>query len=362
MSGVETTASEGGAQGPEGGLCKAGVVASTETRESAPDARRRAGRPASALLVTASVGISLFAVLRLVVSGVFGHDGNRYTAAALALTPYVVLVAVGSAVIAAVLRRRGVLVLSAVLVVALAAPLVPRVLADAQPEAGGPLLRVAALNLYFGQADPGAVVEFVREREIDVLTLLELDESAHAALEAAGLGDVLPHTVAYPAGAGVGSAIAARYPLTELDLSGPSVFAQPSARMSLPDGTAVEVVAVHALPPVTDATRWRSDLAALPAADPTGAVRVLAGDFNATLDHAAFRDVLDAGYVDAAESTGEALVTTWPRRRLGPPVTLDHVLVDEAAAVLDFAAVDVGASDHRAVVTTVRLPQRSADA
>ncbi len=343
-------------------LWQAGAVVSTEARGSDPGARRSAGRVMSALVVAALVGVTAFAVLRLVVSGGFGHDGNRYTAAALALTPYVVPAAVGLTVVASVLRRRGVAVLSAVLAVALAVPLVPRVLADSQPEAGGEVLRVAALNLYFGGADPEAVVELVREHRIDVLTLLEFDESAYSALEDAGLRSALPHLVAYPAGAGVGSGIASRYPLEELDLAGPSLFAQPSARMRLPGGTVVEVVAVHALPPVTDATRWRSDLAGLPPADPTGAVRVLAGDFNATLDHAAFRELLDAGYVDAAESTGEALVATWPRRRLGPPVTLDHVLVDESVAVLDFAAVDVATSDHRAVVATLRLPERAADA
>ena len=59
--------------------------------------------------------------------------------------------------------------------------------------------------------------------------------------------------------------------------------------------------------------------------------RVLAGDFNATLDHAVFRDVLRLGYADAALQVGQALTPTW-----GPPgrravLTLDHVLVTATA-------------------------------
>ncbi|EID54770.1 endonuclease/exonuclease/phosphatase family protein [Saccharomonospora xinjiangensis] len=333
-------------------------MVSTKVPERDSGSRRPASKVLSALVATAVAGVAGLAVLRWVVSGVFGHDGNSYTAALLALTPFGVPVAAGLALVAWALRRRGVALLSVVLAGVLVAPLVPRVLADAQPEADGPVVRVAALNLYFGQAAPDAVVEFVREHRVDVLTLLELDEQAQSALEDAGLRESLPHVVAYPAGAGVGSGIASRYPLEEVDLAGPSLFAQPGVRTRLPGGTAVEVVAVHALPPVTDAAQWRSDLAGLPPASSAGFARILAGDFNATLDHAAFRHILDAGYVDAAESTGNALVTTWPRRRLGPPVTLDHVLVENGAAVLDFAALDVEGSDHRAVLATLRLPKR----
>ena len=67
-----------------------------------------------------------------------------------------------------------------------------------------------------------------------------------------------------------------------------------------------------------------------------GVVRILLGDFNATLDHQALRDVLDRGYVDAADAVGKALTPTWPRQRLLPPtVTIDHVLVDERVRVSD---------------------------
>ena len=83
---------------------------------------------------------------------------------------------------------------------------------------------------------------------------------------------------------------------------------------------------------------------------------MLAGDFNATLDHAAFRDVLRLGYADAAQEAGNALTPTW-----GPPgkvalLTLDHVLVDRSCAGLECSVHKIPGSDHRAVYAEIQLP------
>jgi endonuclease/exonuclease/phosphatase family metal-dependent hydrolase len=83
---------------------------------------------------------------------------------------------------------------------------------------------------------------------------------------------------------------------------------------------------------------------------------VLAGDFNSTLDHAAFRAVLDRGYVDAAEQTGKGLIPTWSSLPFGPPVTIDHVLADHRCAVRNFAVVHLPGSDHNAVFADIVLP------
>ena len=60
----------------------------------------------------------------------------------------------------------------------------------------------------------------------------------------------------------------------------------------------------------------------------------MAGDFNATLDHAELRELLDRGWVDAADAVGEGFAWTWPaRRRRALPLTIDHVLVDRRVRV-----------------------------
>jgi endonuclease/exonuclease/phosphatase (EEP) superfamily protein YafD len=77
---------------------------------------------------------------------------------------------------------------------------------------------------------------------------------------------------------------------------------------------------------------------------------VLAGDFNATLDHAVLRDLLGTGYIDAAEFTGAGLIATWPvGRHLPPLVTIDHVLVDRRSAAVATSVQTIAGSDHRAV-------------
>jgi endonuclease/exonuclease/phosphatase (EEP) superfamily protein YafD len=94
-----------------------------------------------------------------------------------------------------------------------------------------------------------------------------------------------------------------------------------------------------------------------PAADPP---RVLAGDFNATADHAYFRDLLRLGHVDAASQLGKGLVPTWaPWGTRGGPglLTIDHVLVDPRCPVLAASVHRVPGSDHHAVYAEFRLPR-----
>ncbi|MGC4818989.1 endonuclease/exonuclease/phosphatase family protein [Micromonospora sp. DT63] len=103
---------------------------------------------------------------------------------------------------------------------------------------------------------------------------------------------------------------------------------------------------------------WRADLIAQPPATPGGGLRILAGDFNSTLDHGPLRALLRTGYVDAADATGTGLTGTWGPYDgdLIPPVTIDHVLVDRRIAANKVEVFGLGGSDHRPVLATLRLP------
>jgi endonuclease/exonuclease/phosphatase family metal-dependent hydrolase len=116
---------------------------------------------------------------------------------------------------------------------------------------------------------------------------------------------------------------------------------------------------VHVTTPRNDdqAFLWEHDLGALPDAEPDGELQILAGDFNATLDHAKLRDVLDRGYRDAAEVAGAGLAPTRSTDSTVPlPATIDHVLVDERVGVRSVTTHDVPETDHRAVVADLGLP------
>jgi endonuclease/exonuclease/phosphatase family metal-dependent hydrolase len=86
-------------------------------------------------------------------------------------------------------------------------------------------------------------------------------------------------------------------------------------------------------------------------------VRILAGDFNASLDHAAMRRLLDRGYKDAAAQVGAGLIPTWPsNKRIPPIITIDHVLVDHRVGVKAVSVHDVPGTDHRAVFAELTVP------
>jgi endonuclease/exonuclease/phosphatase family metal-dependent hydrolase len=86
---------------------------------------------------------------------------------------------------------------------------------------------------------------------------------------------------------------------------------------------------------------------------------VLAGDFNATLDQAEFRDVVDRGYADAGEVTGKGLEPTFPtmgHRLLPPTIAIDHVLADRRLGISEYGVDDLPGSDHRAIHAQLVLP------
>jgi endonuclease/exonuclease/phosphatase (EEP) superfamily protein YafD len=276
----------------------------------------------------------------------------------LSVTPQVAAAAPWAAVGLRLAGRRGPAATAALAAAALGLAVRPRGIPRPQPAASGPVLRVLTVNLFHGRGDAETVVARVLAAGADVLFLQELTADAMTRLEQAGLADLMPHArLELRRGSG-GSGIYSRFPLGEGPDVAPVRKAQPTALLELPGGEAVELVCVHPSAPALrrdGAVRWRAELAALP--PPGGLPRVLAGDFNATIDHAAFRDVLRLGYADAAREAGKALTPTWGPRK-GAVLTLDHVLVDRSCAVLACSVHAIPGSDHRAVYAAIQLPGR----
>jgi endonuclease/exonuclease/phosphatase (EEP) superfamily protein YafD len=277
----------------------------------------------------------------------------------LSFTPQAAVVAPLTALGLGLAKRRGPAVTAALAATALVAVTAPRAIRRRQPKASGPVLRVLTVNVLCGQADAEAVVALVRRTGADVLFLQELTEDAVIRLDQAGLDDLMPQNITELRGSrSRGSGIYSRFPLNEGRPLAPAHAAQPTAVLKLPDGEAVELACMHPrapMPPMPRAVAmWRQELAALP--PPEELPRVLAGDFNSTLDHAPFRRVLRLGYADAAREAGNALTPTWGL--LGRPavMTLDHVLVDRRCAVLASSVHAVPGTDHRAVYAEIRLP------
>jgi endonuclease/exonuclease/phosphatase (EEP) superfamily protein YafD len=283
----------------------------------------------------------------------------------LAYTPYAAAIAVLAAVVSALLRARAAAVAGGLAAIALIAVVAPRAVGGAPDAAGssGVVLRVLSANIEHGRASPQALLAIARRERADVLSVQELTPDAVRALDEAGIDRILPERTLEPRPGAGGSGLYARVALTQRPGPARTRNATPAAELAL-RGARVRVVAVHPAAPRTPGSlaRWRADLRALPPADRSGTPTVLAGDFNATLDHAELRRLLGRGYADAADAVGAGLRTTWPsNRRLPPGVTIDHVLADERLAVLAVRVLPVPGSDHLAVFAELVVPRIAGD-
>lgn len=281
----------------------------------------------------------------------------------LAFTPYVAAGSLLPLVLTLALRRRWPAVVAGVTAVALVAVVAPRAFGSAPPAAGGPAVRLLTANLLAGTADAQALVDLVRRHSVDVLTVQEFTPEIAAELDRLGLDRLLPHRELHPAEGTLGSGLYARFPVSAGGVRhnrGGWGFDQAYGTVAVPGAPPVRVESAHPAAPyaVDQVEYWRMDLAAQPPATPDGPLGILAGDFNATLDHAPLRALLDTGYVDAADAAGAGLTGTWGPYDGDPipPVTIDHVLVDRRIAVRAVAVHAIPDSDHRAVLAELRLP------
>ncbi|UVS76659.1 endonuclease/exonuclease/phosphatase family protein [Actinokineospora sp. UTMC 2448] len=317
--------------------------------------RRRKRRWVTALLAIPVLVVVAATVLRLV-----GVDGDRHTMAALALTPYLTAFAAFITLLALVAGRRALMATALIATVSLGSVLVPRSLDDGAHTGDGQRIRVMTANLLVGGADPTTLLTLARDSRVDVLAFQELTPAAVEALDAAGMRRQFPYRVLRAEAGGSGSGIVAKVPLRQIVLVEESVLEQVAVVADLSGPTDVEILSVHVLPGVHNAGAyriWQRELADLPSPDAGGRPRILAGDFNATLDHAAMTRIIDRGYWDAAELTGEGLRPTWSQYPWGPPVTIDHILVDRRITATSLAVYDLPGSDHNAVVAELVLPQ-----
>ena len=136
-------------------------------------------------------------------------------------------------------------------------------------------------------------------------------------------------------------------------VQGPTDTGFGAVRLEPADGDGPVIVGVHTYPPVSGAMAWwRSSVAgvaSLCSHPPAGLI--VAGDLNATRDHAPLQNL--GGCASAGEQAGVGGLATWPSatgtRWLG--TTIDHVLVDDGAwRGSNGRVVTVPGTDHRAVV------------
>nr|WP_296073313.1 endonuclease/exonuclease/phosphatase family protein [uncultured Actinoplanes sp.] len=279
----------------------------------------------------------------------------------LAFTPYAAGWSLLPLLLALATRRWTAASIALVAAAGLIAAVLPRALPDRdRGPSGGVPLTVMTSNMLFGGADPATIVRLVRENDVAVLAVQEFTPQGRAALAAAGLEVLLPYSSLGDEPGASGSGVYSRFPVTDgATRRNGGGFRQSHATIQPPGAGPLIVESAHPLAP-SDLGRlpgWKSDLDAEPVPSADGPLRILIGDFNATLDHAALRRLIASGYRDAADVTGQGLVRTWPDpSRPLPPITIDHVLADQRIGVRKVSVHDVPRSDHRAVIATLDVP------
>ncbi|MEU2288877.1 endonuclease/exonuclease/phosphatase family protein [Streptomyces sp. NPDC013178] len=220
-------------------------------------------------------------------------------------------------------------------------------------------VRVLTSNVEFGQATD-ALIAAVRREKPDLVFVEECEYGCQAAVTRE-LGQTYPHRRAVAGGTSVGSVVLSRFPLTPAPAV-PGHMGMPGAVADV-DGHAVRLQLAHPMPPLPrQVALWKRELGRLrdfAAAHRDDGPLILAGDFNASQDHAAFRRILDTGLHDAARLAGEHRRPSWPARTaptLGAQI--DHVLVSEEFSASRARFLDLPDTDHRSLVVDVTLHQR----
>jgi endonuclease/exonuclease/phosphatase (EEP) superfamily protein YafD len=249
--------------------------------------------------------------------------------------------------------------LAAVLLIG-AGMVAPRVLPDPAPVGGTPF-KVLSFNVYEGRANTKALADLIRTEQPDVVALPEAGQ--HFANKLAPLIEPLGYRLRSSVDEdeddvnGVTAAVATRLGDVSFKV-GHNTSTFPDVQITGGTLGALTVVAFHSVAPVPGAVpEWRDDMALLPTWCAGATPAIVAGDFNATLDHSMLRAGM-AGCGDAAAQRGDGLAPTWgPTARtrvIGPQI--DHVLANHGIEAESFRVVDLPGSDHHAILTTLRLP------
>ncbi|WP_433505301.1 endonuclease/exonuclease/phosphatase family protein [Pseudonocardia halophobica] len=274
----------------------------------------------------------------------------------------VTVVALALALVTLGMRRMWPFPLAMLAVVAVtASTMVPRMSADPVPTGGTPV-KVLSFNVYTGDADVRALVDLIHRERPDLIALPEAGERYRQKLAP------LIEDLGYRTDAsvdrrsqdvnGVVAAVSPRFGDVTFDI-GKITEDSPFPYVQVSGGEMGDLtfVAFHSVAPTAGSVaQWRQDLAGVSRWCSAGSPAIVAGDFNATLDHSVLRGATaDCG--DAAAQRGAALTATWPAmlpRWLGAEI--DHVFANQGATSESFEVLDLPGSDHRAILTTLRLP------
>jgi len=226
--------------------------------------------------------------------------------------------------------------------------------ASAAPRAGvgDVTLKVASSNVFLGNPDVTDLGRELLALDVDVIVIQELTPWQVRLFADAGLMGEYPYQLLMPQRDATGSGMMSRLPFVDAEFRDIGGSSMPVATID-DQGVLVDVVGVHVQAPVSDGARrlWTDQLREL--SEMTAVAdrpMVLAGDFNATLQHDNLRSIDGAGAYDALVDRGKGWIATWPRGRFYPPLLrLDHIFATDNTRAIRAGLGNGTGSDHRPI-------------
>lgn len=218
-----------------------------------------------------------------------------------------------------------------------------------------PRLRVFSANLYFDNADLSGIIGEVNSSGADVAVFQEVTRAHRARLLSDASLQRLSNRVYSESS---DTMVFSSLPLESSEIWFKTARPMARARVSTAIGT-VEIVAVHTAAPINEGAiaRWRQMLDALDGlARARSTPMLMVGDFNATVYHPRFGELLDTGLTDAHSARGAGFTGTWPRNRPFPPLLrIDHALSSKELVPVDATYGKGRGSDHRPIIVEYAL-------
>jgi endonuclease/exonuclease/phosphatase (EEP) superfamily protein YafD len=220
------------------------------------------------------------------------------------------------------------------------------------------VVSLISLNVYTANRDKAAVIAYLRDRQPDLIVVMEIDDRWEKAL-VEGLKDLYPHRFIQPRLDNFGIGLLSRWPLTEprfVKLAGTQL---PNIVTTIDrDAHSFQLIATHPLPPIgalytNERNAQLHELAKLIEASELPCL--VAGDFNATPWSSAFRDFVAISHLrDSA--LGRGIQESWNAKSPLIRIAIDQIFVPRDAVVLRRVVGPNVGSDHFPVEATISMP------
>lgn len=237
---------------------------------------------------------------------------------------------------------------------------VPLYIPSVQPDGSGDELCIVSTNVYTGNKNSQAVIDYVHETKPDVLLLMEVDNRWTD--ELIEIRAEYPHSLQRPREDNFGISLFSKWPIKSARVEYLDAAQLPTLVTVLQVGERqLTVVGTHPLPPVSESnTALRNEhlqrLATL-VAELEGPVIVI-GDLNTTSWSPYFRELIATSRLRDSRR-GFGIQPTWPFSFWLLRIPIDHALVSKEIEVTSRQVGPNIGSDHRPIVVKIRLPEDS---